>query len=241
MPSTVLSCIQQASAELGLPVPIEVAASRETQVVQMKALLNSAGNELVRAFEWQFLRRTATITLEPGKSEYPLPTDFSKMINQTIWEQSNVYSVHGPVSTRQWAYLKNSVTIAPDYSFIIKQGQIHFNPAPGANGTPGSAIITYEYISNGWVADYDSPLVYKSVAEKDNDTVLLEYWLTIKLLKLKMWEAKGLDTTTLRDDFMRHFNFVTGQDHGAQVLPLVRRPIVLAPPIPPETGFGYSS
>ena len=237
MRGTVIQCIRQASGELGLPLPVEVVASNEVQAQQMLALLNAAGNELVRMYEWQFLRRTATLNLIADKPNYPVASDFSKLINQTLWEESNVYSVIGPVSPRAWAYLTNSLTLAPNFCFIIKNNEFQFSPAPGQNGLP-SSTITYEYIGDGWIKTYNDPLVYSSLATNDLDEIELDFWLLVKLLKLKTWEAKGLDTTALRDDFMRSFSDISGQDHGAAVLTLSRRANILPAPIAPDTGYG---
>ena len=238
MLGTAIKCIRQASLELGLPAPIEAAASREQQAQQMLALLNAAGNELCRMFEWQFLRKTASMTLQDGVMGYPLPPDFVKLMNQTLWEESNVFSVIGPVSGRAWAYLTNSVTVAPNYCFIIKDREFQFMPVPGADGT-GTGNINYDYFSDGWVRDALNSNRYISFIENDNDELQFDFWLLVKFLKLKTWEAKGLDTTALRDDFMRTFYDVTGQDKGAPVLMLTQRFNVLPPPVAPETGFGF--
>lgn len=237
MLGTAIQCIKQASAELGLPVPVEAAASREAQPVQMLALLNACGNELVRAFEWEFLRKTASITLVEGQSEYPLASDFSKLMNQTLWEESNIYQVFGPVSGRAWAYMKNSLTIAPNYCFIIKNRQFQFMPTPGSDGQ-GTGNINYDYFSEGWVQDHADPARYKSLITNDGDIIQFDFMLVVKFLKLKTWEAKGLDTTTLEADFKRTFGDVTGQDHGAAVLSMVHRWFGLPAPTVADTGFG---
>jgi len=237
MRGTAIQIIRQASAELGLPVPVEAAASKEQQAQQMLALLNACGNELVRAFEWQFLRKTATLHLIDGQTDYILPPDFSKLMNDTLWEQSNVYSVTGPVSGRQWAYLKSSVTLAPNYCFIIKNNTFQFMPAPGDNGQ-GVGDISYDYFSEGWVQDGSNANVFKAYIEQDNDIPQFDFWLCVKFLKVKTWEAKGLDSSHLTEDFRRLFDSVTSQDHGAPVLGLGRRLLPLPSPVAPETGFG---
>jgi hypothetical protein len=235
---TAIQVIRQASGELGLPIPKEAAASLNEQVVQMLALLNSAGNELCRMFEWQFLRKTADLILVPGQSKYALPPDFSKLLNQTLWEKSNVYSVIGPVSNRAWAYLTNSVTIAPQYCFIIKDRQFQFVPTPGDDGQ-GTGGINYDYISEGWVQAQNDPSIYRSVILDDGDTIQFDFWLIVKFLKLKVWEAKGLDTTNYKTDFLRVFGDVTSQDKGASVLGISRPTVYLPSPVAPDTGFGF--
>ena len=233
MQGTAIQVIKQASAELGLGMPVSAVGSREVQAVQMLALLNASGNDLCRMYEWQALRRTGTIPLVAGVSSYALPTDFSKLINDTLWEQSDVSSVSGPVSPRAWAYLNNSLTLAPDYCFVIKNGQFQFAPPPGADG-----IITYEYVSEGWVQDATVPSTRRSLIENDLDVVLFDFWLVVKVLKVKLWQAKGLDTTALQRELARHFSDVCAQDHAAPALSLSASSDVLPSPLPPNTGFG---
>ena len=238
MYGTAIQCLRQASLELGLPSPQEAAASREAQAQQMLALLNSAGNELIRDYEWQELRKSATLQLVEGIAEYDLPTDFSKLLNQTLWVEKRIFAVIGPVTPRAWAYLKNSVTLAPQYCFIIQDGQFKFIPVPGSNGM-GTGRINFDYFTNHWVRDGTDPNVTRTMILQDTDVMLLDFWLMVKLLKLKTWEAKGLDTTALRDDYMRYLATSTGQDAGAPTLYTSRMAPILPPPYPPNTGFGF--
>jgi len=53
--TTMLQLVQQATGEMGLAVPTQVAGNTSTDVIQILALLNSVGNELTRLFEWQKL------------------------------------------------------------------------------------------------------------------------------------------------------------------------------------------
>ena len=50
-----LALVQQATAELGLPVPTSVAGNTATDTVQQMALLNAAGAELARKHLWEML------------------------------------------------------------------------------------------------------------------------------------------------------------------------------------------
>jgi len=51
--ATMLQLIQQATGEMGLTVPSSVASNTSSDVVQLLALLNSQGYELIRLAEWQ--------------------------------------------------------------------------------------------------------------------------------------------------------------------------------------------
>lgn len=53
MSSTMLQLVQQATAEMGLAVPTQVAGSLSSDTIQQLALLNAVGYELYRQYQWQ--------------------------------------------------------------------------------------------------------------------------------------------------------------------------------------------
>lgn len=53
MSATMLQLVQQATAEMGVSVPISVAGNSTQDVVQIQALLNASGYELQRQHQWQ--------------------------------------------------------------------------------------------------------------------------------------------------------------------------------------------
>jgi len=53
--ATLLSLVQQATGEMGLSVPSIVVGSTSPDQIQQLALINAAGNELVRQYQWQGL------------------------------------------------------------------------------------------------------------------------------------------------------------------------------------------
>jgi hypothetical protein len=233
---TALQIIQQAASELGLPVPSSGLTSREATALQLIALLNRAGYELSLAYEWQVLNRLATITTVAGQFLYDLPSDTGRIINQTIWSSDSLQPVDGPVSSQRWeAQTKGVTNSGPFIGFRIIGNQIQLNPAPAASGQ----TITFEYISNGWIQSYLDPAQYLTVVQNDQDTVLFDMFLMVALLKVKMWSAKGLDTTALETDLKLLFNMLTSADKGAAVMSLTpRRRRFLSSLNVPEVGYG---
>lgn len=57
MSATMLQLIQQAANELGIPAPASVAGNTNQDVVQMLALLNACGYELLRKHAWRALTK----------------------------------------------------------------------------------------------------------------------------------------------------------------------------------------
>lgn len=217
MQGNALQVAQQAAMELGLPVPTELVTSQEQTSIQLLGLLQAAGNELVMYFDWQFLLKTHVITSVADQGAYAAPTDYARMINQTLWDYNNRRPAYGPVSPQGWQTLTNAlISVGPFVRYRIAQGKVEFLPVPKDAGL----IYDYQYISNGWVQDWQNPTVVKNFITNDLDVPFFDFWLIVKFLKLKMWQAKGLDTETLASDFSRVFDALTGHDHGAPVLGL---------------------
>ncbi len=217
MQGNALQIAQQAAMELGLPAPTELVTSKEQTSIQLLGLLNAAGNELLNAFEWQFLNKTFILTTEADKGKYPIPADVSRIINQTLWDYGNRRPAYGPVSSQGWQVLTNAlISVGPFARYRVVDNSIEILPVPK---NPGH-VFDYQYISNGWVQTFLDPAIFGPFITNDKDTILYDFWLTVKLLKLKMWQAKGLETTNLVADFARTFDALTGMDHGAPVLGL---------------------
>lgn len=62
--TTMLSLVQQATGEMGLAVPTQVAGNTSTDVVQILALLNAVGYELKSQFEWEALTKEYRFTAQ---------------------------------------------------------------------------------------------------------------------------------------------------------------------------------
>jgi hypothetical protein len=59
-----LQLVQQATAEMGVPIPSQVAGNTATDTAQQFALLNALGSELCAEFDWQALEREYRFTTQ---------------------------------------------------------------------------------------------------------------------------------------------------------------------------------
>ena len=62
MSSSMLTLVTQVTAELGVPVPATVAGNTNQDVVQILALMNASGYELLRKADWQALTKVYNFT-----------------------------------------------------------------------------------------------------------------------------------------------------------------------------------
>lgn len=211
---TSLQILTQVAGELGLPRPTTITSATDVQSVQLLALANAAGNELLTYYPWEQFASEYVITTVPGTDSYALPNDWAYFTDQTQWDRTNHWPLLGPKSPQEWAFLKGSlVATLPRMRFRIRGGSFLVFPAPAS-----ALTLAMEYISNNWVvAATGTPAALISL---NDDVVQYDPWLMVKFIKLKFNELKGLPTTSVSADFMRTFNSLTGKDTGAEILSL---------------------
>jgi hypothetical protein len=187
----------------------------DQQWQQLRMLAQIAGDELVMGYPWEFLNRSHQITTSDQDSgDYPLPTDFMDMIDQTGWERASNVPLIGPLSAQDWTYLlgRDLVSTTIYASFRIKDGKFSIFPQPPPDGLD----INFEYQSNGWIIGAGDTISHELSA--GDDTPLFDKTMFSRYLKSKWLDSKGFDSTRASDDFSMLFSSLTGKDKGARIL-----------------------
>lgn len=215
--TTANDILNRVAAEVGIQPVVDPYASTDPIFVQMTYLLNTAGEELCFAHQWEQLAKEHQIlTTDTDTGSYPLPDDFGYMINQTGWERKENVPLGGPLSPQDWSYLKGrdlaSTTLYA--SFRLSDGQFNLYPEPPPNGLD----INFEYQSINWVSDGQVTPSFKSQVNTGSDTPLYDRTLITRYVKLKYLESAGFDTTKAQNDFNQIFSFLTGFDKAAGIL-----------------------
>ena len=173
-----------------------------------------------------------------GQANYPMPVDYERTVNKTMYNKTNRWSVIGPKSAQEWQWIKASyITTGPRMRYRIMGNQFVVWPAAyGAN-----VVLGFEYQSNAWVVAADG--TDKQKATVDTDTFLFPDRLLVLGTKLKYFEIKGFDTTTLYADYSRELSKFKAQDAGADTLSMAPRypNILLTQNNLPDTGFGNTT
>jgi hypothetical protein len=219
MSNTALWIVQQACGELGLPVPANVAGSTSETDTQMLALLNAAGYDAVSNFQWEEMNRTYLFIIgtDPTINEFPLPDDYDYFLDSTGWDRTNRWPLLGPVTQQEWqALIAAKVQAVSRTYFLLQNKKLSFWPQP----TTGERSIALSYASRSWVESGKSPGTYQKNITSDADIPVLNEWLLVKMLKLKMWAAKGFDTTDLQSEFQVMWDSLTAKSKGSRVLSL---------------------
>lgn len=158
---------------------------------------------------------SGTFTLELPQVEYPLPSDWSKPLNDTGWDRTNRWPLLGPKTPQEWQSFKSGIVYAgPRERFRILNNSFAINPPP-----PNGLTFALEYISSGWVVSHNGG-TNKPRYTNDAETSVFRDSLLITGLK-SMWKAaKGLDASFDLSEFRAILESDKAQDRGASTLSL---------------------
>lgn len=208
--ATVQHIVDRAFQELGLPTETLVVGVMGQNGEQALALLNSLGDDLVRVHDWQFLEGVHTVTGDGTTTEFDLPTDFGRVVNQTVWDYSDRMRARGPVSAQEWGWVKYGiVSVGTFFRYRILGNKFVVFPTPAVGEE-----LKFFYIKKNWVTD-DDTVTMKDAADGPNDVPVFDRNLLVKGLKLRVWAQKGFDTTVLATEFDYILTAEKGQNSGA--------------------------
>lgn len=213
MSQTCLQIVQTAYKRLGLAMPNAAVTSADVQVLQMLALLEEEGQEQTERYQWQSLQTEETFTTVATELQVALPTGFSYIVNDTIWNRTLRRPVYGPKSQQDWQQVKAMNINGPFNSYRIKGNSIYFYPVPVAGQT-----CAYEYMSKNWISTLAGST--SATFTTDSDTILLDDKLTLLGLLWRWQAAKGMDYSENFAKYEAKIQDMMGRDAGKPKLNL---------------------
>lgn len=212
---SVNTILTRVAIECGLEAVSDPFGSPAQHYVQMKYLLQTAGEQLCLAFPWEFLVERYEINTEATKEFYPLPDDFQSFIDQSGWNNTTDQPLIGPLSSQEWnAIIGRSNEQLIRYAFRIFDGKFQIFPRPPAD----SINLTVEYQSRAFVRKEGVPDTPEYLIQAGSDLILFDRTLITRMLKVLWLEAKGFDTAAALQSFNQTFSSLTGKDKGGRVL-----------------------
>jgi hypothetical protein len=234
---SLLTTIQDVCGRHGLVQPTMVVGNTDRQIMQMFSLVNQAGRELARDYNWQALIEEQTFeTVAQPVQTAALPADFDRFIPNSGFNRSTMRPISGPLTPQQWQALQAIPALNTVYlMFRERQGEFLIVPTPPAN-----QLIAYEYLSINWVRPTAGNLT--NVYVNDTDASLLDETLIADSLEWRYLRAKGLSYDEEMATFERNKEKAMGRDGGSSALTLSPRPINLSRVNLPDGDFpGYSA
>lgn len=239
---TVAQVVTQAARELNLArsAIADPYVSTDGNILQMTALLTSAGREIVRDWRWSQRDAEHTFVTVQGTDNYPLPADFLRMIPQTHWNRTNRLPVGGPLSAEEWQYL-NARLVGVVFNVLLRFWKGKWYLFPNNANTPGGYTIALEYMSSYWVGATASAGT-KDAPTLATDVLFFDTHLMSRALKYHFLKAKGFpEKEEAKADYLKALKQVMDDDAPGRVLrlddaypvdPLIGQQNV------PLTGFG---
>ena len=177
---------------------------------------------------------SGTVSLNFCKTQYTLPSDYDRIIDQTQWDKTKHWRMIGPLTAQEWQWLKSGyIATAPQIRFRILGNSFQIWPPLTA-----SDYLGFEYQSNAWV--YDNSGNSKTSFTVDTDTCVFSDRLMVLGLKLKFFEGKNFDTSAFYRDYISELDISKANDMGSATLslaPRVRNMLIGIENVP-DSGFG---
>lgn len=101
---TLLSTIQNACNELGIPAPATVEDATDKRAVTLKALARREQIELARRYDWPAMLLEYTFKTYNGIDTYPIPSDADKVLRDTVYNQDQWSEMRGSLTPAEWRF-----------------------------------------------------------------------------------------------------------------------------------------
>ena len=185
---SLLTMIQDATDQIGLPRPTSAIGSSDTQVRQLVALANQEGRELARRGLWEQLTKETTFTTTATEEQSSvIPSDFDRLIEGSIWNRTQGRKVAGPIDPQRWQALKTNLFNSVWDSFRIRGSAFLCQPTPVAGET-----WAFEYITLNWLTDASGATERAEWAADDDVGLLCEKLMGLGVV-WRFLKAKGMD------------------------------------------------
>ena len=169
-----------------------------------------------------------------AQTAYDLPDDFETITNRTQWDKSKHWEMLGPEDAQQWQWLKSGyISTGPRVRWRILDGQFQIWPIMNTQ-----EYLGWEYRSKGWARSATGAI--KNSFTADTDTTIYDDRLMVIATKLKYFQIKSFDTTSLQQDYFRYLSVAKANDKGAPNLSFAPYPskVLIGYANIPDTGYG---
>lgn len=194
----------------------------------------SANNTTKVVVMSQIATGTGTQSVVCAQTAYDLPADFETITNRTQWDKSKHWEMLGPEDAQQWQWLKSGyISTGPRVRWRILDNQFQIWPVMNTN-----EYLGWEYRSKGWARSAAGAI--KNSFTVDTDTTVYDDRIMVLYTKLKYFQIKNFDTTSLSQDYQRYLSVAKANDKGAPNLSFAPYPskVLIGYANIPDTGYG---
>lgn len=177
---------QAAARQLNVAVPTAFVSSTDETAALLLRLATEEGVSLMRRYPWQAITAEHTFTtVAADEQTSSIPTDFDRMLPETMFNRGTRRRVAGPLSAEEWQQTKATLVTYVNPTFRLRGGTILMSPNP-----PAGETIAYEYVSKNFCASAGGTAQADWVA--DSDVGRLDEGLMTLGLVWRFRQVKGL-------------------------------------------------
>ena len=169
-----------------------------------------------------------------AQTAYDLPFDFEAITDRTQWDKTKHWEALGPEDAQQWQWLKSGyISTGPRIRWRILDNQFQIWPPMNTQ-----EYLGWEYRSKGWARSATGAV--KTSFTADTDTTVFDDRIMVLYTKLKYFQVKSFDTTSLSQDYQRYLSVAKANDKGAPNLSFAPYPskVLIGYANIPDTGYG---
>lgn len=237
---SLLTICQNVANDIPVAVPSVIVGSTNETARLLLSSAKKAGEALYREYNWLELVTEYTFSTAADTVDYDLPSDFGRVVNQTLWDRTNYTKMRGALTPQQWQEYKSSVlatsaAIWKRYRIRNVSGTTKFSIYP----TPTAVeSLVFEYVSKNWCQS--SGGTGQTTWASDSDTGILDEYLIELGTRWRVLSRLGMAYAEERDEYDREVSRAKARNGGAPILALNHRHSAhfLNVSNIPETGFG---
>lgn len=235
---SLLTVCQNAIEAVPLRAPTVIIGNTDETAKLALRCAQQEGKSLLRRHNWLDLVTEYTFPTVASQEDYDLPSDYDRLVNDTLWDRANYTKMRGPLSPQQWQEHKSSVlatTAATWKRFRIRNAsgrKFSLFPTPTAVET-----MVFEYVSENFCES--SGGTGQSTWQADDDVGVLDEYLMELGVRWRLLNRLGMSYDEEREEYEDQVSQAISRDGGAPTLSIVGRETYpyLGGNVP-DTGFG---
>lgn len=213
---SLLTIVQDVSDRIGIPRPTQVVGSSDNQIRMLLSLAQQEGKEVAERFGWQACTLESTFTTTATEEQTAvIPTDFSRLIEGTLYNRTHHRPVVGPLTPQRWQQMKSLLTVSIWSAFRIRGNSLLLTPTPAAGDT-----IYFEYVSTYWCGGASDTVPTQAAWVADTDVGFINEELMTLGVQWRYLRARGLDYAEPFRLYEEMFQRKSGADGGNRILDL---------------------
>ena len=199
-----------------------------------------AGLWIARRHNWLILTKEWTFSTVASQDSYSLPTDFSHLVNDTLWDRTNYEKIRGPLNAQEWQEYKSSVlssTVTTWKKYRIRATdavkKFFVEPTPAAVES-----LVFEYITTNWVKSTLG--VEQTKWQADTDYAVIDEELIFLEARWRFLNRLGFAYAEEKAEARTEIDKAVARDGGSKILNLSSKKAyrLLSPNNVPDAGFG---